>query len=142
MSPTDIPESVRVPVREAAQSRCGYCLSPQQYVMAKLEVEHLIPRAQGGSDDESNLWLSCSLCNRYKGAQVTGNDPLNNETVTLFNPRTQVWSEHFRWSPEGTHILGLTPIGRATVEALQLNNEIAVEVRRNWVLAGWHPADQ
>jgi len=36
-------------------------------------------------------------------------------------------------------IVGLTPVGRATVEALRLNNEIAVEVRRNWVLVGWHP---
>jgi len=29
--------------------------------------------------------------------------------------------------------------GRATVEAIRLNNEIAVEARRNWVLVGWHP---
>lgn len=58
--------------------------------------------------------------------------------VPLFNPRTQIWNEHFLWSPDGILIIGLTPIGRATVEALQLNNEVAVEVRRNWVLAGWH----
>jgi hypothetical protein len=139
MSPTNISEPVRVRVREAAQDRCEYCLSPQRYVMAKLEVEHIIPRALGGSDDESNLWLSCGLCNRYKGAQITGNDPFSNETAALFNPHTQVWNTHFRWSTEGTHLIGLTPVGRATVEALRLNNEIAVEVRRNWVLAGWHP---
>ncbi|MFQ5825003.1 MAG: hypothetical protein ACE5JB_13190 [bacterium] len=60
----------------------------------------------------------------------------------MFNPRTQDWKEHFRWSQKGTHIAGLTPIGRATVEALRLNNEIAVEVRRNWILAGWHPPNK
>jgi len=62
-------------------------------------------------------------------------------TVALFNPRTQVWADHFRWSADGTYIIGLTPVGRATVEALQLNNEVAIEVRRNWVLAGWHPPE-
>lgn len=141
MSSTDVPESIRQRVREAAGDRCGYCLSPQRCVMGKLEVEHIIPRSQGGSNDESNLWLSCGLCNRYKGTQITGVDPLTGETVPLFNPRTHVWREHFRWSQDGTQIVGLTPIGRATVEALQLNNAIAVEVRRNWVLAGWHPPE-
>jgi hypothetical protein len=107
--------------------------------MGKLEIEHIIPRARDGSDDESNLWLSCSLCNSHKGSQVTAIDPQDATMVPLFNPRTQIWSEHFHWSPNGTLIIGLTPIGRATVAALQLNNEVAVEVRRNWVLAGWHP---
>ncbi len=139
MSPTDLSTSVEQRVREAAGHRCGYCLSPQKYVMGKLEIEHIIPRVRDGSDEESNLWLSCSLCNRYKGPQIMSIDPLGGATVPLFNPRTQIWSEHFHWSPDGTLIIGLTPVGRATVEALQLNNEIAVEVRRNWVLAGWHP---
>jgi hypothetical protein len=139
MSSTDISAAVRQRIREAARDRCGYCLSPQQYVLGVLEIEHIIPRALGGSDDESNLWLSCSLCNRYKGAQITGVDPTSGATVALFNPRIQIWPEHFQWSADGIRIIGLTPIGRATVEALQLNNEVAVEVRRNWVLAGWHP---
>jgi hypothetical protein len=82
------------------------------------------------------------LCNRYKGSQTTGVDPVESERVPLFNPRTQVWRKHFRWSPDGTRILGFTPIGRATVEALRLNNDLAVEVRRNWVLAGWHPPEE
>ncbi len=139
MSALSLSDSLRQRVRESAGDRCGYCLSSQRYVMSKLEIEHLIPHAQGGSHDESNLWLSCSLCNRYKGSQTTGIDPLNNGRVSLFNPRTQVWSEHFYWSPDGTRILGQTPTGRATVEALHFNNELAVEVRRNWVVAGWHP---
>jgi hypothetical protein len=61
--------------------------------------------------------------------------------VALFNPRTQVWSEHFCWSADGVYIHGITPTGRGTVVALQLNNELAVEVRRNWILAGWHPPE-
>lgn len=133
--------ALRQRVRETAHHHCGYCLSHQRYVMGQLEIEHIIPRARGGSDDESNLWISCSLCNRYKGLQVTGIDPFHGDTVTLFNPRTQVWSEHFRWSADGAYIHGITPTGRATVAALRLNNEVAVEVRRNWILAGWHPPE-
>ncbi len=141
MSLTDVPASLRQRIREAARDRYGYCLSSQRYVMGKLEIEHIIPRTRGGSDDESNLWLSCSLCNRHKGSQTTGVDPLDGASVALFNPRAQIWREHFRWSSDGTLILGVTPIGRATVEVLRLNNELAIEVRRNWVLAGWHPPE-
>ena len=119
--------------------RCGYCLSPQRLVMGRLEIEHIIPRALGGGDDESNLWLSCSLCNRYKGSQVEAADPLTGSTEPLYNPRTNNWHEHFSWSADGAKIVGLTATGRGTVAALKLNNEVAVEVRRNWVLAGWHP---
>jgi hypothetical protein len=142
MSPSDISDAVRERVREAARDRCGYCLSPQRYVMGILEIEHIIPRALGGSDDESNLWLACSLCNRYKGTQITGIDSATNETVSLFNPHTQIWLDHFSWSPDGTNIIGLTPTGQVTVEVLNLNNELAIEVRRNWVLAGWHPPEE
>jgi len=142
MNPKDIAVGIRKRVRKVARNRCGYCLSPQKYVMGILEIEHIIPRVQGGSDDESNLWLACGLCNRYKGAQTTRIDPDSGAVVKLFNPHAQKWSEHFRWSSDGTHIIGLTQTGRATVKALQLNNEIAVEVRRNWVLAGWHPPEE
>ena len=56
--------------------------------------------------------------------------------MALFNPRQQVWHEHFAWSKEGTAILGLTACGRATTIALQLNNEIAMTVRGHWQQAG------
>lgn len=141
MNRPDLPAALRQRVRTVARDRCGYCLSSQRYVMARLEKEHIIPRSQGGSDDESNLWLSCSLCNRYKGSQIHGVDPLRGESVKLFNPRMQVWSDHFSWSSDGTLITGLTSTGRGTIVALQLNNELAVEVRRNWILAGWHPPE-
>jgi HNH endonuclease len=127
-------------VREAARHRCGYCLSPQRLVMARLEVEHVIPRARGGTDDEANLWLSCPLCNRHKSDRTHAIDPETGEEVPLFHPRGQRWSEHFRWSEDGLRILGLTPIGRATVGALHLDSDPdALVVRSYWVLAGWHP---
>ncbi|MEM8642683.1 MAG: HNH endonuclease [Cyanobacteria bacterium P01_G01_bin.54] len=107
--------------------------------MGKLEIEHLIPLAKGGTDDEINLWLACRLCNAYKGIQTDAIDPLTGASVSLFNPRLQVWHEHFSWSSEGVAVMGKTACGRATVAALQLNNDLAILVRGHWVNAGWHP---
>jgi hypothetical protein len=108
--------------------------------MARLEIEHVIPLAKGGSNDQSNLWLACPLCNRFKGDKTSAVDPKTGSVVPLFNPCTQVWSEHFRWSEDGLQIIGLTPTGRATVVALHLDDDPdALEVRSYWVLAGWHP---
>ena len=127
-------------MREAAGQRCGYCLSPQHLVMARLEVEHIIPLARGGTDHEINLWLACPICNGHKSDKTEALDPETGATVPLFNPQTQIWAEHFAWSADGIRILGRTPIGRATVGALHLSDDPdALEVHSYWVLAGWHP---
>ncbi|MDA0242828.1 MAG: HNH endonuclease signature motif containing protein [Chloroflexi bacterium] len=136
-----ISPAMRQKLAVEAQERCGYCQSQQQYALGRLEIDHIIPIAAGGNDHEENLWLSCRLCNSYKGTQTTAVDPLSGRVVALFNPRQQVWAEHFVWSGDGTQIVGLTPCGRATVMALQLNNVVAVMVRQAWVRAGWHPPE-
>lgn len=111
--------------------------------MARLEIEHIVPRAKGGSDDEDNLWLACPLCNRAKSDLTEALDELTAATVPLFNPRTQAWSEHFRWSVDGLRVVGLTPVGRATVAALHLADDPdALEVRSYWIQAGWHPPEE
>jgi hypothetical protein len=108
--------------------------------MARLEIEHIIPISKGGSSEESNLWLACPICNSHKAGKIEATDPVTGEVVALFNPRTQKWSEHFAWSDDGIRILGKTATGRATVQALSLDNDFdALEVRSYWVQAGWHP---
>jgi hypothetical protein len=139
MTSSYISDELRQRVREQAGDRCGYCLSAQQYVMGQLEIEHIIPSSRGGTDDEINLWLACRLCNSYKSDQIEAVDPQTSQSVRLFNPRNQLWSDHFRWSDDQIRVIGLTPVGLATVIALQLNNQIALIVRQNWVDAGWHP---
>jgi hypothetical protein len=129
-------------IRELAKNRCGYCLSPQHLVHASLEIEHLQPVSQGGSDADENLWLSCPLCNGHKSDKTTGIDPHTGREQPLFNPRLQNWSEHFRWTDDGLRIAGRTPIGRTTVATLRLDSDlIAIEVRSFWVAAGWHPPE-
>ncbi|MDF5714190.1 MAG: HNH endonuclease [Rhizonema sp. NSF051] len=132
-------ETLREKIRGQAGDQCGYCRSLQKYVLGLLEIEHIIPKAKGGTDDQDNLWLACRLCNSYKGTQTDAVDPVTGKRVKLFNPRNKKWSRHFEWSDNGTQIIGLTACGRVTVIALQLNNIVSVTVRQQWVLAGWHP---
>lgn len=135
MSRKRVPADVRLRIRAMAAERGGYCLSPQRLLPWELEIEHIRPAVRGGSDEEKNLWLSCRSCNSFKGAQTHAHDPVTNRTAGLFNPRRQKWSRHFKWSPDGTQIIGLTASGRATVVALKLNNMFSVTARREWALA-------
>lgn len=135
-----IPVEVDRRVREAARHRCGYCLSPQHLVMARLEIEHIVPLGCGGPDDEANLWLACPLCNGHESDKTEAIDPTTGTLVPLFNPRAESWWDHFTWEVDGIHILGKTPIGRATVAALHLSDDPdALAVRGYWVMAGWPP---
>ena len=54
--------------------------------------------------------------------------------ATLFHPREHQWVEHFSGYaaaliPLGIEIRGLTPVGRATVRVLALNEEMRQMVR-------------
>jgi hypothetical protein len=129
--------------RIAARARrcCEYCRAPLSLVAAvtSFHVEHIMPRSRGGQTVDSNLAFSCPNCNLHKSARITAVDPATGAEVPLFNPRTHAWQEHFAHSDDHAHIIGLTPIGRATVAALRLNNPEHVEARHLWVAAGWYP---
>jgi hypothetical protein len=139
MSTHLIPPAQRRRVGERARWRCGYCLTSQRIIGPLLEIDHLIPEARGGTADDENLWLACPLCNSHKGDRILARDPTSQDMVRLFNPRDDIWSEHFEWIEDGVIIQGRTAIGRATVAALCMNHPDAVSARRMWVLAGWHP---
>jgi len=102
--------ATRNKIASAAHFRCEYCQTAQEISGAQMHVEHIIPLARGSHLDESNLCLACAWCNSY-----------------------------FRWSENGVYIIGLTAIGRATVDTLKMNNVFIVPARRHWVEAGWHP---
>lgn len=79
------------------------------------------------------------MCNDHKGNRIAATDPSSGEVVRLFDPRRQLWADHFEWSLSGDIILGKTAIGRATIVAGRLNRAEIVDARRCWVIAGWHP---
>ncbi len=136
---SDISEVARRRVRERADNRCEYGLSYQDYVMGRLQIDHIQPVAKGGSDHKDNLCLACELCNQHKWAKTHGVDPDTGQEVALFHPRQQEWSDHFVWQAEGAELSGITACGRATINVLSLNNSLAIIVRRNCIKAGWHP---
>lgn len=102
-------------------------------------IEHITPVSLGGETILSNLVLSCYRCNEFKGNRIRGIDAETSTTVALFNPLRESWREHFEWSDSGLRVIGKTAIGRATIDALRMNNEWLVNARRVWVAAGIHP---
>ncbi len=117
---TYIPAALRREVIERAGNRCEYCLLPAEVAFYPHEVDHIIAEKHGGATELDNLAFACWRCNRRKGSDVTSFDPQTGQLSPLFNPRTQVWVEHFAY--EGERLNGLTPEGRTTVGLLQLNS--------------------
>jgi 5-methylcytosine-specific restriction endonuclease McrA len=114
-------------VRRRAGGRCEYCRFPERFAELRFQVDHIIPEQHGGPTSPDNLALSCLRCNKYKGPNLAGLDPVTGEMVRLFDPRRDAWHEHFTW--EGPNLVGLTPVGRATIQVLQINRMDAVLVR-------------
>lgn len=139
MSSGYISKVLREQVSRDARYRCGYCLAQQDIIGIQLHIDHILPASAGGATIPENLWLACSECNNHKGSQVDAVDPQSDDRVSLFNPRKQRWLDHFRWSDDGTRVIGISSVGRATVNALDLNQDVMVIARCRWVLVGWHP---
>jgi hypothetical protein len=94
---------------------------------ATFHIEHIIPVCRGGRSDLGNLALACPGCNLHKGSRITALDPLTGQSLQLFHPILHNWSEHFRLS--GYLIEGLNAVGRATIEALNLNHPRRQRIR-------------
>lgn len=130
---------MRARIAKRSKYRCCYCHGREALMGVRLQIDHIIPRIAGGVSRDENLCLACSSCNRAKSAQTHARDPLSRLIVPLFNPNTQKWFDHFRWTQDGTRVVGLTPCGRATVLALHLNNPYAIRAREFWVKLNEHP---
>ncbi len=104
-------------------------------------MERVIPISLGGDDRFENLALCCFACNRRKSGQIDGRDPQTNKIVRLFNPRIDKWHEHFAWAKDKLTIIGLTPIGRATVKTLELNRARVISIRKADLEIGRHPPE-
>jgi hypothetical protein len=87
----------------------------------------------------ANRALACASCNLAKADRATGVDPESGAVVALYNPRKQVWRAHFQWAEDHASLVGRTRVGRATVAALDMNNELCKQARRLWFESGWLP---
>ena len=52
-----------------------------------MHLEHIIARQQSGETVLENLAWTCHRCNRHKGPNLTGIDPMTQEITPLFHPR-------------------------------------------------------
>lgn len=134
-----LPVAIQRAVIERAENRCEYCQSHADYATETFAVEHIRPRSRGGTNELDNLALSCSGCNGRKYIKTEAPDPADGAMVPLFNPREDRWQDHFCWSDDYLRIVGITPTGRATIEALQMNRPGLVNMRQLLYAIGKHP---
>jgi hypothetical protein len=101
---------------------------------------HIVAQQHDGPTVSENLAVSCSHCNLHKGPNLTGLDPDDRKIARLFNPRQDLWHEHFAW--DGPLVIGLTSTGRATVVVLNMNSGIRVRLRVELISAGLFPLSE
>jgi hypothetical protein len=133
----EVGAALRRLVIERAGEGCEYCGLAQTGQEATFHIDHVKPRVAGGPTTADNLALACVSCSLRKEARRSAPDPSTGRTVPLFHPRRQRWSRHFQWN--GVQVIGLTPTGRATIEALKMNRPLILAIRREEAERGRHP---
>jgi hypothetical protein len=129
-----VSETLRIQVRQRAGARCEYCRKPEGYSAYPHHADHIIAVKHEGRTELDNLAWACFQCNTNKGSDLTTFDPDTSALVRIFNPRTQRWNEHFRFDEAA--IIGLTPVGRATCQLLQMNHPDQLETRLRLMQSG------
>lgn len=124
---TYISRLLRTQVTERAKNRCEYCLIHQEDSFYPHEVDHIIPEKHRGDTISDNLCLSCLECNRFKGSDFASFDPESDAITLLYNPRKDIWSDHFRI--DNGRIEPLTATGRVTIFVLNMNAKERVQGR-------------
>jgi hypothetical protein len=124
---------------DRAERRCEYCQCPMDYSSQSFVCEHITPVAKGGETSLENLALACGGCNSSKYTKQEAIDPSSSENAPLYDPRQEIWLENFSWSTDGLEIIGITPTGRATVQALNLNRSGVKNIRKLLIMANLHP---
>lgn len=131
---TYVPAALRKQVIERANHRCEYCRFPQSVALLAFEMEHIISEKHGGTTTLPNLALACPYCNRAKGTDLGSIDPETNQLTPFFNPRTQIWEEHF--ALVDATIAPQTASGRVTVLILQFNQPDRLRERTGLIAIG------
>jgi hypothetical protein len=132
-----MPAALRQTVIQRARNAYEYCGLSQEGQEATFHIDHVVPRVSGGETISENLALACVSCSLRKAARRAAVDPLSGIPAALYNPRSEVWNEHFRW--DGVSVVGLTATGRATVAALQMNRPLILAIRQEEAAFGRHP---
>ena len=110
---------------------------PQSARRLRFPIDHVIAR-QHRRATEYNPALCCGWCNRHKGPNLSGIDPVTAAIRPLYNPRKDVWGTHFR--TDGARVVGITEAVRVTAEVLAINHPQEVAARTELTAVGGWPA--
>jgi hypothetical protein len=142
MSSEYIPVSLKQLVFHRARGLCEYCRSQAKFAIDPLVIDPIQPVSRGGKTISENLALACQTCNNYKYTKTEAPDPVTNQSVSLFHPRQMIWQDHFTWNEDVAQMIGITPIGRATIALLQTNRDGVVSMRQVLAIMGHHPHEE
>jgi hypothetical protein len=118
-----IPRALRNQIFSRDLGHCRYCNLNQLGQSSIFHINHVIPRSKGGLTVEANLVLQCPSCSLHKADKLTSIDPVGGDEIVLYHPLINRWQSHFSLSSDG-RCHGVDAIGRATIEALRMNDEL------------------
>ena len=135
MSRRYISESLRVLVAERAMRRCVYCRLPESRSFFAFHIDHIVSLKHSGATTAENLAFACQICNLNKGSDIATFLENPTEPVRFFNPRKDIWTEHFDVDELG-FIEAKTLVGEATIKIFDLNYLDSIIERREMLLFG------
>lgn len=130
-----ISENLRDAVELRAKGICEYCRIAIEDTYFGGEIDHIISLKHRGETESENLTLACQPCNRNKGSDLGSISEASKTLVRFFNPRTDVWNEHFRIN-ENAEIKALTEIGEVTALIFGFNDWERISERQGLIEIG------
>jgi hypothetical protein len=135
-----VSEALNAQVVSRAGGICEYCRIAVSDTYFGGEIDHIRSLKHGGLTETSNLAFACQPCNRNKGSDL-GSIPAHSKVlIRFFNPRFDIWSDHFRVNPHG-EILPLSEIGEVTATIFRFNDSDRVVERAGLIEIGNYAID-
>ena len=134
----DVSDALRRHVADRAYHVCEYCLIHEDDTFWGCQIDHIISRKHGGTNEAPNLAWACATCNNTKGSDLGTLAGPRSELTRLFHPRTDRWAECFQL--HGVRIDPASSVGEATTKLLQINEGNRLRERQVLAEAGRYPA--
>lgn len=132
-----IPEKIRNQAWLRASGCCEYCLLHYESAFFTHEIDHIISLKHKGKNILINFALACYYCNRNKGTDI--GSIYKDEFIRFFNPRKDIWHEHFELDKPTATIHALSPIGEVTATIFGFNHIDRIIERQILIAANKYP---
>lgn len=142
VSRSRIPAALKRLAASRADYLCEYCLIHESDTYLGCQVDHIISEKHAGLTVESNLAYACAFCNCHKGSDLGSIILTTGEFVRFYNPRLDLWAEHFRLGEDGITIVPISEIGSATERIFGFNTPERLKERFELRIAGHFPSDE